>query len=180
MQRSFIGDAQNREMQKTMNLKIKFRESFRPFAPIVLTEDAAEYFDMTQESPYMLIVSKVLGKWLLDTKKRDLGSINEARSQLPAITHVDNSARVQTVHNDTNPRLAKLLAAFKRCTGNPVLVNTSFNVRGEPIVQSPEEAYLCFMRTNMDVLVLGDFVLLKEEQPDLKDDIDWRSEIALD
>lgn len=178
--RSIIGDPRNAEMQKTMNLKIKFRESFRPFAPVVLAENSQDYFDMTQHSLYMLIVSSVLEKWLSKTEVRGLGSINEVRSELPAITHVDNSARVQTVHDETNSRFAGLLRVFQEKTGCPVLVNTSFNVRGEPIVRSPEEAYTCFMRTNMDVLVLNTFVLHKKEQPPLENDVDWRKEIALD
>ncbi|MYH58908.1 MAG: carbamoyltransferase [Boseongicola sp. SB0675_bin_26] len=178
--RSIIGDSRNVEMQKTMNLKIKFRESFRPFAPVVLSECSQDYFDVMQSSPYMLIVSPVCDKLLTDTKLRGLGSINEVRSKLPAITHVDNSARVQTVHEETNPRFARLLQAFRERTDCPVLVNTSFNVRGEPIVCTPEEAYTCFMRTNIDVLVLGTCVLRKQEQPPLENDIDWRSEIALD
>lgn len=178
--RSILGDSRNIEMQQTMNLKIKFRESFRPFAPVVLAHAASEYFDIRQDSPYMLIVSNVNDKWLRDATSRELGSINETRSDLPAITHVDNSARVQTVHSETNPRFARLLEEFRHQTGCPVAVNTSFNVRGEPIVCTPEEAYLCFMRTNMDVLVLGTCVLRKEEQETLENDIDWRSEIALD
>ncbi|PTW60617.1 carbamoyltransferase [Breoghania corrubedonensis] len=178
--RSIIGDPRNVEMQKTMNLKIKFRESFRPFAPAVLAEKADDYFDMRQDSPYMLVVSPVLEKWCRETSERGLGSINEVRSQLPAITHVDNSARVQTVHEETNPQFHRLLRRFEDKTGCPVLVNTSFNVRGEPIVCTPEEAYTCFMRTNMDVLVLGNCVLVKNDQPPLENDVDWRNEIALD
>ena len=178
--RSIIGDPRNIEMQKTMNLKVKFRESFRPFAPAVLTENSRDYFDMTQSSPYMLIVSSVRDKWLIGTESCGLGSIHEVRSELPAITHVDNSARVQTVHEETNPRFAHLLQAFHKWTGCPVLVNTSFNVRGEPIVCTPEDAYICFMRTNIDVLVLGTCVLRKQEQPPLENDIDWCAEIELD
>ena len=178
--RSILGDPRNVEMQKTMNLKIKFRESFRPFAPAVPAEAADDYFDVRQDSPYMLIVSPVLEKWRRESGERGLGSINEVRSDLPAITHVDNSARVQTVHEETNPQFHRLLRHFADKTGCPVLVNTSFNVRGEPIVCTPEEAYICFMRTNMDVLVLGNCVLIKNDQPPLENDVDWRSEIALD
>lgn len=178
--RSIIADSRNADMQKTMNLKIKFRESFRPFAPVVLAENSREYFDVTQSSPYMLIVSQVRDAWLTGTASRGLGSINEVRSKLPAVTHVDNSARIQTVHDETNPRFAGLLRSFKAKTGCPVLVNTSFNVRGEPIVCTPEEAYTCFMRTNIDILILGTCILAKENQPMLENDIDWRSEIALD
>ncbi|MGJ8626411.1 MAG: carbamoyltransferase family protein [Sulfitobacter sp.] len=178
--RSIIGDARNAEMQKTMNLKIKYRESFRPFAPIVLDEDASTYFNVTQNSPYMLIVSSVLDKWRIEQGKGGLGTINVVRSALPAITHVDHSARVQTVHEDTNPTLSRLLRTARDKANCPVLVNTSFNVRGEPIVCTPEDAYTCFMRTGMDVLVLGNCLLLKSDQPAFKDDIDWRREIALD
>jgi len=178
--RSIIGDPRNAKMQKKMNLKIKFRESFRPFAPVVLAENSQDYFDVTQSSPYMLIVSSVRDEWLIETESRGLGSINVVRSKLPAITHVDNSARVQTVHDETNPRFANLLRIFRGMTGCPVLVNTSFNVRGEPIVCTPEEAYTCFMRTHMDILVLGTCVLRKQEQSPLENDIDWRAEIDLD
>lgn len=178
--RSILGDPRNTEMQKTMNLKIKFRESFRPFAPMVLAERASEFFDIRQESPYMLVVSGVRKKWLKPVENRHLGSINDIRSTMPAITHVDNSARVQTVHSETNPLLARLLQRFDELTDYPVLVNTSFNVRGEPIVCTPAEAYLCFMRTNIDLLVLGNCVLRKEEQPALENDSDWRTQIALD
>ncbi|MCH9271757.1 carbamoyltransferase [Pantoea ananatis] len=178
--RSILGDPRNAEMQKTMNLKIKFRESFRPFAPMVLAERAVDYFDVRQTSPYMLIVSNVLKNWLKPASSRNLGSINEVRSTMPAITHVDNSARVQTVHVQTNPLLVNLLQKFDELTGYPVLVNTSFNVRGEPIVCTPAEAYLCFMRTEIDILVLGNCVLIKAKQPPLENDTDWRKEIALD
>lgn len=178
--RSILGDPRNVEMQKTMNLKIKFRESFRPFAPMVLAERAAEFFDVRQDSPYMLVVSDVRERWLKPVSSRHLGSINDVRSTMPAITHVDNSARVQTVHPEINPLLAQLLQRFDDMTGYPVLVNTSFNVRGEPIVCTPAEAYLCFMRTNIDLLVLGNCILRKDDQPALENDTDWRTEIALD
>jgi carbamoyltransferase len=184
--RSILGDPRNPEMQKKMNLKIKFRESFRPFAPAVLAEDARDYFDLEDESPYMLLVSEVSDR--IKTAKsrktvgpdRGLGSINELRSDLPAVTHVDLSARVQTVTEERNPALHRLLRAFKAETGCPVLVNTSFNVRGEPIVRTPADAYRCFMRTEMDVLVLGNMVLRKDEQPLFTESVDWRTEIPLD
>jgi carbamoyltransferase len=167
--RSILGDARNAKMQSQMNLKIKFRESFRPFAPIVLRERASEYFEMKpgEESPYMLIVAPVRADKRLGAggTASGLGRINEVRSVIPAVTHVDGSARIQTVDRDRNPRLSRLLEAFEGLTGCPVMINTSFNVRGEPVVCTPEEAYHCFMATDIDVLVIGDFLLLKEEQP---------------
>jgi carbamoyltransferase len=172
-------------MQSVMNLKIKYRESFRPFAPSVLRERVSDYFEMTCDSPYMLLVAPVVGTRRLpfDPKHQDLWGIdllNVPRSDVPAITHIDYSARVQTVHEDTNPRYHKLLKVFEKKTGCAVLVNTSFNVRGEPIVCTPEDAYRCFMRTEMDVLVLENCVLLKEAQKPLEKDSDWKSEFALD
>ena len=183
--RSILGDARNTKMQSVMNLKIKYRESFRPFAPSVLREKVSEYFQMDSNSPYMLLVAPVVEKRRLpfDPKHEALWGIdllNIPRSDVPAITHIDYSARVQTVHEDTNARYHHLLSAFERKTGCAVLVNTSFNVRGEPIVCTPEDAYRCFMRTEMDVLVLENFVLLKEEQKPLENDSDWKSEFALD
>ncbi|MEM5330742.1 carbamoyltransferase [Paraburkholderia sp. JHI2823] len=184
--RSILGDPRDREMQRKMNLKIKYRESFRPFAPAVLLEDVRRYFDSREESPYMLIVSQIADAIKTDLTRgpgdhcRDLGSINDVRSTLPAITHVDLSARVQTVTAQNNAPFTKLLRAFKRRTGCSVLVNTSFNVRGEPIVCKPEEAYACFMRTQMDVLVLGSHVLVRSEQPVFQEATDWRVEIPLD
>jgi carbamoyltransferase len=170
--RSILGDARNPRMQSQMNLKIKFRESFRPFAPIVLRDRAHEYFDLKPdaESPYMLIVAPVRAdKRSVPDGGRGQGAglrrINEVRSVLPAITHVDGSARVQTVDPERNPRLHRLLDAFAAITGCPVMINTSFNVRGEPVVCTPAEAYHCFMATDIDVLVIGDFLLMKEEQP---------------
>ena len=168
--RSILGDARNPEMQSLMNLKIKFRESFRPFAPIVLRDRASEYFEMGPdvESPYMLLVAEVrAGKRvpLPGNGARGLDRILQARSVVPAITHVDNSARIQTVDRSRNPRLCSLLEAFNGLTGCPVMINTSFNVRGEPIVCTPAEAYHCFMATEIDVLVIDDFVLLKDQQP---------------
>jgi carbamoyltransferase len=161
--RSILADARNAENWKRVNLKIKFRESFRPFAPAVLAEKASDWFEIDRESPYMLLVCPV----------------REGRS-VPAVTHVDGSARLQTVTRDAHPEFYDLLASFDRRTGCPVLINTSFNVRGEPIVCSPDDAYLCFMRTQMDVLVLGNQILLKEEQPALHEDFDWRERYELD
>jgi carbamoyltransferase len=183
--RSILGDARNTKMQSVMNLKIKYRESFRPFAPSVLREKVSEYFHMNCNSPYMLLVAPVIEKRRLpfDPKHEHLWGIdllNVPRSDVPAITHIDYSARVQTVHQDTNPRYHQLLSAFEQKTGCAVLVNTSFNVRGEPIVCTPEDAYRCFMRTEMDVLVLENCVLLKPEQKALENDSDWKSEFALD
>jgi len=167
--RSILGDPHSAAMQQTLNLKIKYRESFRPFAPAVLSEDASEYFDLDTDSPYMLLVSDVTKDKLLELSKQDraktgFDQLTVARSDVPAITHVDNSARVQTVHMETNPSFHRLLTSFKKETGRGVLVNTSFNVRDEPIVCTPEDAYKCFMATEMDVLVLGNYVLLKEQQ----------------
>jgi carbamoyltransferase len=161
--RSILADARNRENWQRVNLKIKFRESFRPFAPAVLAEKAGDWFELDRESPYMLLVCPV-----------------RPGREVPAVTHVDGSARVQTVSRDAHPVFHDLLAAFDRRTDCPVLINTSFNVRGEPIVCTPDDAYLCFMRTNMDVLVLGNQILLKEEQPELVEDFDWRERYELD
>lgn len=167
--RSIIGDPRSAKMQSVMNQKIKFREDFRPFAPAVLEERASEYFDIDVASPYMLLVAPVQERLRLKTQGDERGlDLNEwirrERSELPAITHVDYSARVQTVNSDSNPHFHELLTAFDALTGCPVLINTSFNVRGEPIVCTPEDAYRCFMRTEMDYLVLGPFLLAKEEQ----------------
>ncbi len=167
--RSILGDPHSAAMQRTLNLKIKYRESFRPFAPAVLSEDAAKFFEMDRESPYMLLVADVVPKKRLplgpeDRDRRGLDKLSVVRSEIPAITHVDYSARVQTVHRETNPRFHHLLECFKEETGRGVLVNTSFNVRDEPIVCTPEDAYKCFMATEMDALVLENFVLLKDRQ----------------
>jgi carbamoyltransferase len=179
--RSILGDPRNAAMQRTMNLKIKYRESFRPFAPSVLEEDSSRYFALDSESPYMLIVAPVSERICESaTPRRSLGCINDVRSGLPAITHVDFSARIQTVTEGRNGRYARLLKAFKGRTGCPVLVNTSFNVRGEPIVCTPQEAFLCFMRTEMDMLVLGSCVLLKSQQTAPLVTDDWRAKIPLD
>jgi carbamoyltransferase len=167
--RSILGDPRSPGMQKNLNLKVKFRESFRPFAPAVLREDVAEWFDLNSDSPYMLIVADVK-----DGKRRHMTAeeqalfgiekLNVERSEIPAVTHVDYSARIQTVHSDTNPLFHKLLTRFKALTGCPILVNTSFNVRGEPIACTPEDAFRCFMGNELDVLVIGNCVLQKTEQ----------------
>ncbi len=182
--RSIIGDARSKNMQSQMNLKIKFRESFRPFAPAVLAEDVADYFEINTESPYMLLVAPIVKSRRLAVEGNNsedmISIINQERSDVPAITHVDFSARIQTVHEQTNPEFYGLISAFKAHTGSSVLVNTSFNVRGEPIVCSPKDAYLCFMRTDIDVLVLGNFILYKGDQTPLEKDGDWQSEYELD
>jgi carbamoyltransferase len=189
--RSILGDARNTEMQSKMNLKIKYRESFRPFAPLVLNEDVGKYFKYDEESPYMLMVAKVNDELLIQknyhsTNNSDVNSqnmieiINERRSSIPAVTHVDNSARLQTVSKEVNPRLHDLLTKFKELTGDSVLINTSFNVRGEPIVCSPSDAYLCFMRTEMDVLVLDNFLIYKQNQKELQNDENWKTKYSLD
>ncbi|MDP9193483.1 MAG: hypothetical protein M3P06_17460, partial [Acidobacteriota bacterium] len=170
--RSILGDARSPEMQKRMNLKIKNRESFRPFAPAVLAEHASEWFEIDVPSPYMLLVADVREKHriaMTEEQKALFGidKLNVARSTIPAVTHIDYSARVQTVHRETNPRFHALLTEFHRLTDCPVLVNTSFNVRGEPIVCSTEDAYRCFVSTEMDALVAGNCLLLREEQPSL-------------
>jgi carbamoyltransferase len=182
--RSILGDPRDPTMQRRMNLKIKFRESFRPFAPAVLAEHAARYFDLVGDSPYMLITAQVNAAHLLepapeDAQKTGLDLLRVQRSTLPAITHVDGSARVQTVSRDANAPFYDLLEAFHRRTECPVLVNTSFNVRGEPIVCTPREAYACFMRTEIDYLVLEDRLLDKREQPPWHEE-DWRARIAPD
>jgi carbamoyltransferase len=167
--RSIIGDPRDPELQSRMNLKIKYRESFRPFAPSVLAERAAEWFDVDHPSPYMMFTAPVHPDRLVDpgTNPDDLrGWVNQVRSDIPAVTHVDGSARLQTVAEDQAPELHAVLVEFEAITGCPVLVNTSFNVRGEPIVCTPEDAYACFARTEMDALVLEDCVLLRTEQPE--------------
>ncbi len=183
--RSIIGDPRNQKMQSVMNLKIKYRESFRPFAPSVLEEDVSNQFEMTAKSPYMLLVAPVKKELCKQmTKEQDnlfgIEKLNIPRSLLPAITHVDYSARVQTVSNATNPRYHSLISAFKRKTGCPTIVNTSFNVRGEPIVCTPQDAYRCFMRTEMDLLVLQNQILYKSEQPKKENDETWMQEFELD
>ncbi|NIR28424.1 MAG: carbamoyltransferase [Gammaproteobacteria bacterium] len=183
--RSIIGDPRSRKMQSVMNLKIKYRESFRPFAPSVLAERVSHYFELDRESPYMLLVAPVqeeLRISMSEEQKRLFGidKLNVPRSEIPAITHVDYSARIQTVNRDTNPRYYDLIREFEKRTDCGVLVNTSFNVRGEPIVCAPEDAYRCFMRTEMDYLVLENFLLAKAEQPKWEKDESWKKEFELD
>ena len=184
--RSILGDPRNQDMQSVMNLKIKYRESFRPFAPAVLADHVQNQFELDQSSPYMLIVAPVKKELCTPmTQEQDqlfgIDKLNVPRSSLPAVTHVDYSARVQTVHAETNPRFHGLISAFHTRTGCPTLVNTSFNVRGEPIVCTPEDAYRCFMRTEMDVLVLENHILLKEEQPKAsQSDNTWMQDFELD
>jgi carbamoyltransferase len=183
--RSILGDPRSPKMQADMNIKIKFREGFRPFAPSVLGERAADYFELEADSPYMLLVAPVRKERcipLTDSQHKLWGidKLNVPRSDIPAVTHIDYSARVQTVTKDVNGRYYDLLKAFERKTGCAVLVNTSFNVRGEPIVCTPEDAYRCFMRTHIDVLVLGPFVLEKSAQPEWKESTAWQQEFQLD
>ena len=183
--RSILGDARSPAMQKTMNLKIKYRESFRPFAPAVLRERCADYFEMDEDSPYMLLVAPVRSerRIAMTPEQQSLDGIeklNVPRSDIPAVTHVDYSARIQTVSREDNPRYYDLIAAFDDSQGCGTIVNTSFNVRGEPIVCTPEDAYRCFMRTEMDVLVLGTCILEKAEQAEWKEEKDWREEFELD
>ncbi len=184
--RSILGDPRSRDMQSVLNLKIKFRESFRPFAPTVLAEHADECFDLRgEESPYMLLVADVRKDRLRDLseeEKRAFGfdKLRVPRSDLPAITHVDNSARIQTVRREDHPLYHDMIEAFYKKTGCPVIINTSFNVRGEPIVCTPEEAYTCFMRTRMDYLCMGSFLLDKTEQEPWEEEKDWRQEFELD
>jgi len=183
--RSILGDPRSPEMQTTMNLKIKYRESFRPFAPIVLDSEVQNIFDHSGSSPYMLVVAEVKKhlRSSLTSDEENLFGIEKLkipRSTLPAITHVDYSARLQTVHSDTNSKLHSLLTEFNDITNCPVLVNTSFNVRGEPIVQSPEDAFRCFMRTEMDYLAIGNYILHKKNQPHWQKDDAWKQEFELD
>jgi carbamoyltransferase len=183
--RSILGDPRSAEMQKKLNLKIKYRESFRPFAPSVLAEEVSDYFDYEGISPYMLLVHPVN-----DSRRKPLPAgysamnlrdkLYHLRSDLPSITHIDFSARIQTVHKETNPRYHKMIAEFKKITGIGVVVNTSFNVRGEPIVMSPNDAYRCFMRTEMDYLVVGNYLFSKKEQPAWEDTDNWKEEFVLD
>ena len=183
--RSIIGDPRSPETQKKLNLKIKYRESFRPFAPAVLAEDVAEYFEHADVSPYMLMVKPVVEarRKALPANYNSLpirDKLYTLRSDLPSITHIDFSGRIQTVHKETNPRFYALIEAFKQQTGYGVLVNTSFNVRGEPIVCTPEDAYRCFMRTEMDVLVVENYIFLKEQQPEWQEKDNWQEEFVLD
>jgi len=183
--RSILGDPRSPRMQANMNIKIKFREGFRPFAPSVLRERVSEYFEIDRESPYMLLVAPVKKERCIPLTAAQhqlwgIDKLNVPRSDMPAITHIDYSARIQTVTADTNRRYYELIKAFERRTGCPVVVNTSFNVRGEPIVCTPEDAYICFMRTNIDALVLGPFVLEKSAQPAWKETKAWQKEFQLD
>ena len=183
--RTIIGDARSHEMQKTMNLKIKERESFRPFAPSVREENISEYFEIDRKSPYMLFVANVKKAKQLQMSEKEnsyfgLEKLNIVRSVVPAITHVDYSARIQSVNRKTNSLYHDLLTKFKDKYDCPVIVNTSFNVRGEPIVCSPKDAYRCFMRTEMDYLMMGNYLLDKKEQRLMEKDSDWRKEFELD
>ena len=183
--RSILGDPRSPRMQAQMNLKIKFREGFRPFAPSILRERLQDYFEMEAESPYMLLVAPVRKERQIPLTEEQgkfwgIEKLNVPRSDIPAVTHIDYSARIQTVSRDTNPNYYDLIREFERQTGCPVLVNTSFNVRGEPIVCTPADAYRCFMRTHIDYLVLGPFLLAKEEQPEWKETGEWRQEFQLD
>ena len=183
--RSIIADPRNKKMQNVMNLKIKFRESFRPFAPSILEEDVSDQFELNVKSPYMLLVAKVKKEHRIKLSSKEeqlfgIEKLNIPKSSLPAITHVDYSARIQTVNKETNPRYYNLIKEFKEKTGCPTLVNTSFNVRGEPIVCTPQDAYRCFMRTEMDVLVLQNQILFKEEQNLIENNESWKQEFELD
>jgi len=183
--RSIIGDARSSKMQEVMNIKIKFRESFRPFAPSVIKERVSDFFDIDKESPYMLLVAPVkkeLQRKMTDEEDKLFGldKLHVTRSVIPAVTHVDYSARIQTVDEETNPLYYRMIKRFDEKCGCPVIINTSFNVRGEPIVCTPEDAYLCFMRTNMDYLILGNFLLDKKDQKPLEKDTDWQKEFELD
>jgi len=182
--RSILGDPRQPETQSVMNLKIKYRESFRPFAPTVLEERVSEYFDMDRASPYMLLVSQVRESRCFPQPSGDgsdmMERLKHKRSDIPAVTHLDYSARIQTVNREDKPDYHEVIAEFEKLTGCAVIVNTSFNVRGEPIICTHEDAYRCFMRTEMDVLVLEDFILLKEQQPPWEEGEEWRNELELD
>jgi carbamoyltransferase len=183
--RSIIGDARSAKMQETINLKVKFRESFRPFAPSVLKEKASNYFEIDRESPYMLLVvflKKEICREMSEQEQKLFGldKLKVIRSCIPAVTHVDYSARLHTVNREDNPLYYQMLAEFDGKYNCPVIINTSFNVRGEPIVCTPEDAYLCFMRTNMDYLIMGNFLIEKKEQRPLDKDINWLREFDLD
>ena len=182
--RSIIGDARRQDTQTVMNLKIKYRESFRPFAPTVLEEKVSEYFETDKPSPYMLLVANVRKERCLPQPSKDglpmMEQLKMKRSDIPAVTHLDYSARLQTVNKKDKPDYHEIISEFEKITGYAVIVNTSFNVRGEPIICNPEDAYRCFMRTEMDVLVIENFILFKEEQPPWREKGDWRSELELD
>ena len=182
--RSILGDPRSASMQKVLNLKVKYRESFRPFAPAVLREDLSDWFEIDSDSPYMLLVAEVSKKRQRSMSTHEsqlfgIDKLNVPRSDIPAVTHVDYSARIQTVHAQTNPRFHALLTAFKAQTGCPVIVNTSFNVRGEPIVCTPADAFRCFMGTEIEILAIGNCILKKDEQdPGLK--LDYKNAFDLD
>tara|TARA_B100000780_G_C21042205_1_gene418243 strand:+ start:15 stop:1028 length:1014 start_codon:yes stop_codon:yes gene_type:complete len=182
--RSILGDPRSSTMQKTLNLKVKYRESFRPFAPAILREDLEDWFDIDIDSPYMLMVANIKSNKIIEMNKKEMelfgiDKLNIKRSEIPAVTHVDYSARIQTVNNATNPKYYKLLKQFKKITNCPVLINTSFNVRGEPIVNTPTDAFNCFMGTGMDKLIIGNFYLDKKKQnQNLKKD--YTKEFELD
>jgi carbamoyltransferase len=183
--RSILGDARSREMQSLLNRKIKFRESFRPFAPTVLREEVSSYFEIEGESPYMLLTAPVKNERRREMTEKErrlfgLEKLKVERSDIPAVTHVDYSARLQTVSREDNPPYHEMIKSFKDLTGCPVIINTSFNVRGEPIVCTPEHAYKCFMRTRMDFLVMGSFLLDKNDQPEWHEKIDWQKEFPPD
>ncbi len=183
--RSIVGDARSAKMQETMNLKIKFRESFRPFAPSVTRERASDYFEIDRESPYMLLVAPVKREVRREITEQEremsgLDKLKVVRSTVPAITHVDHSARIQTVNREYNPLYHEMISRFDEKYGCPVIINTSFNVRGEPIVCTPKDAYLCFMRTNMDYLLIGNYLIDKRQQQPLETDIDWSRQYELD
>lgn len=183
--RSIIGDARSAKMQSVMNLKIKYRESFRPFAPSILREHVSEWFELNTDSPYMLLVADVIENRRTELTEEEkslwgIAKLKTIRSQIPAVTHIDYSARVQTVRRETNPLYWEIIEAFRKRTGCPVIVNTSFNVRGEPIVCSPQDSYRCFMRTEMDYLVLENFLLDRGSQPTFHERADWQKEFNLD
>ena len=184
--RSFLGDPRSAKMQSVMNLKIKYRESFRPFAPAVLRESAGKYFSLTQDSPYMLLTAQLREEYRVPCDAEgpadfDLTrKVSQVRSLIPAVTHVDFSARVQTVDDSTNPRFHSLLKEFEKLTGFGLLINTSFNVRGEPLVCTPEDAYRCFARTNADYLAIGRFLVARRENPSIKEGAEIAAEFGLD
>lgn len=183
--RSIIGDARSQKMQEVMNLKIKFRESFRPFAPAVTRERVSDYFEIDRDSPYMLLVAPVKKEICREMSVEEqnlfgIDKLNVVRSDIPAVTHVDYSARIQTVNKEDNSLFYQMIKKFDEKYGCPVIINTSFNVRGEPIVCSPDDAYLCFMRTNMDYLIMENILIEKKEQKPLDKDIDWLKKYELD
>nr|MBP9733059.1 hypothetical protein [Candidatus Omnitrophota bacterium] len=183
--RSILGDARSPKLQETMNLKIKFRESFRPFAPIVKRDRVSDYFELDRPSPYMMLVAPVKASRRRQMTAEEsalfgIQKLNVVRSDIPAVTHVDYSARIQTVDQDTNPLLHDILCDLEKRYDSPVIINTSFNVRGEPIVCTPQDAYRCFMRTHMDTLIVGSYRIDKADQPKVEDDADWKNEFELD